>query len=83
MTPIKLPKIGWIGMPRCRNRLWLGRWYKSNGAEIQTGEIVAVVNTPNGNINVKAPASGFLFWMKRDHHKVHLLDVLGIIIDKL
>ena len=83
MTPIKLPKIGWMGMPRCRNRLWLGRWCKSNGAEIETGEVIAEVNTPNGNIKIKAPTSGFLFWMKKDRHKVHMLDVIGIIVDQL
>lgn len=83
LTLLKLPKMGWIGMPRCRNKLWLQQWCKSNGAEIESGEVVALVDTPHGNIKIKAPASGFLFWMKKDRHKVHLPDVLGIIIDQL
>ena len=70
-------------MPRCRDKLWLGRWCKSNGAKIDTGDILAEVDTPKGNIKIEAPASGFLFWMKKDKRKVALLDVLGIIVDKL
>lgn len=83
MTLIKLPKIGWMGMPRCRNKLWLGQWCKSNGAEIETGEVIALVDTPKGHIKIKAPTSGVLFWMKKDRRKVHLLDILGVVVDQL
>lgn len=83
MTPIILPKIGWLGMPRCRNKLWLGKWYKINGAEIKAEEVIAVVETPKGNIDIKAPSSGFLFWMKKNNVKVHLKDIIGVVLDKL
>lgn len=83
VTQVLLPKIGWIGMPKCRNKLWLGRWYKSNGAEIKINEVIAVIETPKTKIEIKAPASGILFWMKKNNNKVHLLDILGVIFDKL
>jgi pyruvate/2-oxoglutarate dehydrogenase complex dihydrolipoamide acyltransferase (E2) component len=83
VTQILLPKIGWMGMPKCRNKIWLGKWYKSNGAEIEADEVIAEIETPKARIEIKAPASGVLFWMKKNNVKVHLLDVLGVVFDKL
>jgi pyruvate/2-oxoglutarate dehydrogenase complex dihydrolipoamide acyltransferase (E2) component len=83
VTQILLPKIGWIGMPRCRDKIWLGRWTKSNGSDVNINEIVAVIETPKTRIEIPSPASGILFWMKRNNVKVHLLDVLGVVFDKL
>ena len=83
VTQILLPKIGWIGMPRCRNKIRLGRWYKSNGAEIKADEVIAMIETPKAKIEIKAPVSGILFWMKKSNVKLHLLDVLGVVFDKL
>lgn len=83
VTRVLLPKVGWIGMPRCRNKIWLGRWYKSNGSDVRIGEGIAVIETPREKIEIKSPASGVLFWMKKNNVKVHLLDVLGVVFDKL
>jgi len=83
ITTIMLPKMGWIGMPRYRNRIWLGRWNKPNGAEIQADEVIALIDTPVSKIEIRAPVSGVLFWMKKSNVKVHLMDVLGVIFDKL
>jgi pyruvate/2-oxoglutarate dehydrogenase complex dihydrolipoamide acyltransferase (E2) component len=83
VTQVLLPKIGWMGMPRCRNKIRLGRWCKSHGAEIKADEVIAIVETPKANIEIKAPASGTLFWMKKNNVYIHMLDVLGVIFDKL
>jgi pyruvate/2-oxoglutarate dehydrogenase complex dihydrolipoamide acyltransferase (E2) component len=83
VTLVQLPKIGWVGMPRCRNKIWLGRWYKSNGAEIEADDVLAVIETPRAKIDIKSPASGILFWMKKNNVRVHWQDVLGVIFDKL
>ncbi len=78
---IKLPKVGWIGMPRCRNQIWLGSWRKSNGAEVRVDDVIAVIETPKKNVEIKSPASGVLFWMKKNNVRLHLLDVLGVVLD--
>jgi len=83
VTQILIPKIGWIGMPRCRNKIRLGRWHKSNGSDVNIDEVIAVIETPKAKIEIKSPASGILFWMKRNNVKIHLLDVLGVVFDKL
>lgn len=83
VTQIRLPKIGWIGMPRCRNSIWLGQWFKSNGADVKFDEVIAVIDTPLAKIEIKSPASGILFWMKKNNARVHLLDVLGVVLDRL
>ncbi|MGD9006918.1 MAG: hypothetical protein PVG41_03300 [Desulfobacteraceae bacterium] len=82
MKLIHLPKFGWIGMPRCRNKVWLGRWYKSNGSPVNVDEVVAVVETPKANIKITSPAAGILFWMKKNNARLHMLDVLGVVFDK-
>ena len=83
VTQIMLPKIGWIGMPRYRNKIWLGRWNKSNGSVVNVDDIIAIIDTPKARIEIKSPASGILFWMKKNNVKVHVLDVLGVVFDKL
>ena len=80
---IKLPKMGWIGMPRCRNKIWLGRWKNSHGSAVKVDDVIAVIETPKGNINITSPATGILFWMKKNNVKLHLMDVLGVVCDKL
>ncbi len=79
---IKLPKVGWIGMPQCRNKIWLGSWHKSNGADVKVDDVIAVIETPKTNIEIRSPASGVLFWMKKNNVRLHLLDVLGVVFDK-
>lgn len=83
MTLIRLPKLGWMGMPRCRNKVWLGQWYHSNGAYVQADEVVAVVETPKADIKITSPAAGTLFWMKKNNTRLHMLDVLGVVVDKV
>jgi len=83
VTQILLPKIGWIGMPRCRNKVWLGRWYKFNGSHVEADEVIAMVETPKANIEITSPAAGILFWMKKNNTRLHQLDVLGVVFDKL
>ena len=83
VTQIMLPKMGWIGMPRCRNKIRLGRWCKSNGSNVRIDEIIAVIETPKAKIEIRSPVSGILFWMKRNNVRLHLLDVLGVVIDRL
>ncbi len=83
VTQIMLPKMGWIGMPRCRNRIWLHRWYKSNGSEVCVDDILAVIETPKTKIQITSPAAGILFWMKSNNDRLHLLDVLGVVFDRI
>jgi pyruvate/2-oxoglutarate dehydrogenase complex dihydrolipoamide acyltransferase (E2) component len=78
-----LPKIGWLGMPKCRNSIWFAQWCRSNGAEIKANDIIAVIHTPRTQLKIAAPASGFLFWMKKDKRRIQLSDVLGVIVDAL
>ena len=82
-TEILLPKIGWIGKRPCRNNIWLGRWCKSNGAEIQIDDVIALIETPVAKAEIRAPASGILFWLKQNNAKVHPLDLLGVVYDRL
>lgn len=65
VKPVMLPKIGWLGMPKCRNSIWLAQWCRSNGAEIEVDDIIAVIHTPWAQLKIAAPVSGFLFWMKK------------------
>jgi pyruvate/2-oxoglutarate dehydrogenase complex dihydrolipoamide acyltransferase (E2) component len=83
MTLIRLPKFGWIGMPRCRNKVWLGRWCKSNGCHVEADEVVALVETPKTNIEITSPSAGVLFWMKKNNTRLHMMDVLGVVLDKV
>lgn len=70
-------------MPRCRNKIWLGRWYKSNGSNVTVDEVIAMVETPKANIEITSPTAGVLFWMKKNNTRLDLLDVLGVVFEKL
>jgi pyruvate/2-oxoglutarate dehydrogenase complex dihydrolipoamide acyltransferase (E2) component len=81
VTPIMLPKIGWFVMPRHKDKISLGEWHKSDGQEVEKGEIIAGIETAKADLELEAPATGLLFSLKKNKEKVKMKDILGVIVD--
>lgn len=83
VTNIMLPKIGWFVMPKHKERIRLGEWYKIDGQEVEKGEVIAGIETAKADLELEAPATGLMFSLKQNKEKVKMKDILGVIVDSV
>ena len=81
ITPIMLPKIGWLVMPKHKDKITLGEWHKSDGEKTEKGEVIVTIETAKANLELEAPVTGLLFSLKKSNEKIKMKDILGVIVD--
>lgn len=81
ITLIMLPRIGWLIMPKQKDKVKLGEWHKSDGEKAEKGEVIVTIETAKANLELEAPVNGFLFSLKKGKEKLKMKDILGVIVD--